>query len=112
MHLIKLTEQPLQDVSHDPGLKKRILLNSGIVPAITQLATTSIAPNMATRSHVHRDVTEVFVILEGTAQARIDGREVVLQSGDCLVVEPGEAHALVNVGAVDLRLLYFGARAG
>lgn len=111
MRLIKSTEQSLQAVSHDPGLQKRVLLGAGIVPAIAQLATTSIAPRMSTRSHVHRDMIEVFVILDGTAHAQVAGAEILLQAGDCLVVEPGETHALVNVGAVDLRLLYFGAHA-
>lgn len=109
MRLIKSTAQPLQAVSHDPDLKKRVLLGSGTVPAIAQLATASLAPKTATRRHVHRDMTEVFVVLEGTAQAQIDGCDLVLQRGDCLVVEPGEEHALFNDGAVELRLLYFGA---
>lgn len=105
-------EQSVLPVSHDSAIEKRVLLAAGMVPAITQLATTSIAPRTATHRHSHRDMAEVFVVLDGKARAQIGDRDLSLDPGDCLVVEPGEMHMLVNIGAVDLRLLYFGVRTG
>lgn len=110
MRLIKSTEQPVEVVSHDADIEKTVLLAAGIVPAITQLATTAIAPCTATHRHSHRDMAEVFVVLAGNARAQIGDRDVSLEAGDCLVVEPGETHMLSNIGAIDLRLLYFGVR--
>ena len=46
--------------------------------------------------HVHTRVTEVYLVARGTAVVRIEREEVVLQSGDVLAVEPGEAHTFLS----------------
>ncbi|MDY7011434.1 MAG: cupin domain-containing protein [Planctomycetota bacterium] len=49
--------------------------------------------------HVHDDC-EAFVILQGKAVMQIDGTEYPLQTGDVVIVEPGEEHHLI-ADAVD-----------
>ena len=45
--------------------------------------------------HVHGDVHEVFVILQGKAVMEVDGKGHALATGDICVIEPGEDHHLV-----------------
>jgi len=45
--------------------------------------------------HVHKDDSEVFIILQGKAKMEIDGKSIPLIAGDVFVAEPGEDHHLV-----------------
>jgi mannose-6-phosphate isomerase-like protein (cupin superfamily) len=56
------------------------------------------APHSLTRE-------EVFVVLEGTASARIAGRDGQAEAGDAIVVPAGVEFELANAGATPLRLV-------
>ena len=47
--------------------------------------------------HVH-DGHEVFLILQGRAVMEVDGERHALESGDVMIIEPGEDHHLVADG--------------
>ena len=97
-----------QPVSHDPGLLKSVWLGAGEVAGLTQLARTRLPAGTVTCAHAHTDMTELFILLEGRLQACIDGRELTLAAGDCLVVAPGESHHLHNPGPGEADLIHFG----
>ena len=42
--------------------------------------------------HLHRTMTEIYLMARGTAEMRIEDQTVLLAAGQVLVVEPGEAH--------------------
>jgi mannose-6-phosphate isomerase-like protein (cupin superfamily) len=42
--------------------------------------------------HLHRTMTEIYLMARGTAEVRVEDQTVVLEAGQILVVEPGEAH--------------------
>ena len=44
--------------------------------------------------HVH-DGCEVFLILQGRAVMEVDGESHPLQTGDVMIIEPGEDHHLI-----------------
>ena len=46
--------------------------------------------------HLHRRVTEIYLVGRGTAEARIEREAVRLEPGHILVVEPGEAHTFTS----------------
>ena len=46
--------------------------------------------------HLHTQITEIYLIAQGTAQIRIEQETVALTAGDMLVVEPGEAHTFLS----------------
>jgi mannose-6-phosphate isomerase-like protein (cupin superfamily) len=46
--------------------------------------------------HLHRRITEVYLVARGTATACVSERRVYLAMGDVLVVEPGEAHTFID----------------
>lgn len=46
--------------------------------------------------HHHERMNEIYLVARGTATGLIDGRQVELSAGDCLVVEPGEHHTFTD----------------
>jgi mannose-6-phosphate isomerase-like protein (cupin superfamily) len=46
--------------------------------------------------HLHRTLTEIYMVGRGTSEIRIEDRTVALQAGDVVVVEPGEAHTFLR----------------
>lgn len=108
MKLRTLASSPLQGVSHDPQILKRVLLRAGEVPHLTQFAQAPIAPGQHTAPHAHPDMYEIFWIEEGRGTLNLDGVEHPLLPGTCVVVEPGEVHELCNTGLQPLVVTYFG----
>ncbi len=45
--------------------------------------------------HLHRRITEIYVVAHGWAVVRVERENVPLDAGDVLVVAPGEAHTTV-----------------
>ena len=46
--------------------------------------------------HLHRRMTEIYMMARGTAEMRVEGQTVHLKEGEVIVVEPGEAHTFVS----------------
>ncbi|MEW5931600.1 MAG: cupin domain-containing protein [Gemmatimonadota bacterium] len=108
MRRVRLDELPEEGVSHDPELRKRVLLRRGAVPRLTAFSRAVLRPGQATTAHAHADMHEVFWVEAGRGEARVGGEALPLEPGVCLLVEPGEEHALACAGPEDLVLLYFG----
>jgi len=45
--------------------------------------------------HVHKRITEVYLVARGT-EMRVEQETVTLESGDVIVIEPGEAHTFLS----------------
>lgn len=46
--------------------------------------------------HVHAEVSEVYLVVRGTAEIRVERQSIMLSPGDLIIVEPGEAHTFVS----------------
>ncbi len=46
--------------------------------------------------HVHAHVTEIYVVAHGAAEIRLAHETITLQTGDLVVIEPGEAHTFLS----------------
>lgn len=55
--------------------------------------------------HAHSAQWEAYYILSGTGQVRTEEGKEGIQTGDYLVLPPGEAHQLINTGSEDLTFL-------
>jgi mannose-6-phosphate isomerase-like protein (cupin superfamily) len=108
MKIVALEAVPEEGVSHDPEVRKRVLLRRGDVPHLTNFARARLLPGHRTSAHSHTDMCEVFLVESGAGQMLIEGREVELRAGLCVTVEPGETHEILNTGDGELILLYFG----
>jgi mannose-6-phosphate isomerase-like protein (cupin superfamily) len=99
--LEKAEEKP---VSHDMGLKKKLLVPGG-VGCISHISQIVLKPGSTASTHSHKDSSEVFYCVRGSIVFNVDGRPVTLSAGSCLIVEPGEEHAIVDVG-VESEMVY------
>lgn len=105
-----LNDLPEESVSHNPEIKKKVMLRFGDLPHLTNFSQARFAPGQSAPAHAHQDMCEVFFVESGSGVIHIDGTEYPLLPGNCIAVEPGEAHEVVNSGTTELVLTYFGLR--
>ena len=108
MHTADLTTVAPEGVTHDPEVAKRVLVRNGAVPHLTTLSQAELRPGQSVSGHHHVDMHEVFLVAGGTGVMTVDGHEIELRAGVCVVVEPGERHRIAQRGDVPLVLTYFG----
>lgn len=106
MKLTSLDKAPFIPVSHDPQLKKQVLMGKGELPHVAAISHIELNPGDTAVSHRHEDAYEVFFGLRGRVDFVVEEDEVPLTAGVCLVVEPGETHSIKNA-AEGSRMLYF-----
>jgi quercetin dioxygenase-like cupin family protein len=104
MKLFSLQDVPYEPVSHDPGLKKKILARDP-VPFIKHINHIILQPGDSVSEHSHSDYFEVFYCIRGDAEFSIKGKILSVRKGNLLFVEPGEAHAIQKVSE-ETELLY------
>lgn len=105
-----LNELPEQPVSHNPQIKKKVMLKLGDLPHLTNFSQARFAPGQSAPAHAHQDMSEVFFVETGVGTIYVDGKAYALVPGNCVAVEPGEVHEVVNTGTSELILTYFGLR--
>ena len=62
--------------------------------------------------HYHSEMTERFVVLEGSIEVAIGGQRLTLQAGESAVALPGDAHSFRNASSERARLLLLATPAG
>lgn len=66
------------------------------------LAEATVAPGESTAAHYHCEAEEIYLVTGGEGRVRVGEEEREIRAGDCVVIPPGEVHALRNTGASDL----------
>jgi len=61
------------------------------LPIAVGFATTGI-----NEPHLHRTVTEIYLVARGTSRLQVGDATIELSPGDMVVVEPGEAHTFLG----------------
>ncbi|MBD2483332.1 cupin domain-containing protein [Planktothrix sp. FACHB-1365] len=110
MKITDLNQIPEQEVSHNPAIKKKVMLSLGDLPHLTNFSQACFAPGQVAGGHSHADMCEVFFVESGWGNMAINGTDYELKPGVCIAVEPGEVHEVTNIGNTDLILTYFGLR--
>ena len=110
MKLISLKDLPEESVSHNPEIKKKVMLRFGDLPHLTNFSQARFAPGQVASAHAHQDMCEVFFVESGSGFISIDGEKYPLLPGSCVAVDVGEVHEVVNTGTDELVLSYFGLR--
>ena len=108
MKRVTLADVPEEGVSHNPEIRKQVLLRRGDVPRLANFSRARLLPGQRARAHRHLDMSEVFFVERGAGVMRVEGAELPLCPGVCVAVEPGEEHEIVNTGSGELVLYYFG----
>lgn len=63
-------------------------------------------PGVTFAPHYHEEVEETFYILEGTGIFKINGKEVNVEQGIALRLEPKESHGIINTSNAKLRMIF------
>lgn len=108
MKLVRINEVADEGVSHNEKIRKRTLLENGEIGAITQYARAVFPPGEKAEAHSHIDMCEVFTVLSGCGEIRIDDVAYVFAAGTTVLVDAGEEHEITNTGSTDLVVSYFG----
>ncbi len=110
MKVTSLASLPQEGVSHDPQLKKQVILRRGQVPHLMSFSRSCVSPGQTTSPHAHADMVEVFLVQSGRGVLTVDGQKVALSADICVTIEPGETHEIACHGDEPLTLLYFGVQ--
>ena len=108
MKLIRLNEVPEKGVSHNPAIRKRVLVENKVIPRVTNYARAVFPPGEKAARHVHDDMAEVFTVESGSGEICINDVAYVFGVGTTVVVEPGEVHEITNTGKTAMVVTYFG----
>ncbi|MEL6500688.1 MAG: cupin domain-containing protein [Cyanobacteria bacterium J06623_1] len=108
MKITNLQNLPAKQVSHNPEISKKVMLNQGEIPHLTNFSQATFAPGQVASAHSHQDMSEVFFVSQGQGIMQIDGTDYELVPGVCIAIEIGETHEVTNTGTDNLVLTYFG----
>ncbi len=97
MRHIRLDDIPPEPVSHDPTLKKQVMLGDSILPGMRNFSHIVLPPGQKVQEHSHENGFEVFYCIRGEVRFTVNGTEIVMKGEECLVVEPNEAHELMPI---------------
>lgn len=107
MRLVKTSEVPATGVSHNPEIKKKVLVERGVIPQVMTFGEATFLPGQGVDEHVHDTAYEVFYIQSGKAEFVVNGEAVTVFPGDCIVIEQGEKHFQHNPFENSVTWLYF-----
>lgn len=110
MKCTELKDLSEESVSHNPAIKKKVMLRLGDLPHLTNFSQARFAAGQVVPAHTHSDMCEVFFVESGAGLMLINGQNYPLTPGVCIAVEAGEQHELQNTGSDELVLTYFGLR--
>ncbi|PLY11657.1 MAG: cupin domain-containing protein [Desulfuromonas sp.] len=110
MKITSIDSTEERGVSHNPQIKKHVLLENGEVQHITNLSQAAFPPGETACAHSHPDMTEIFLIESGQGIITIDGESFPLQAGMCITVEQHEKHQIDNTSSADLVILCLGIK--
>ena len=74
MKITNLQNFPLQAVSHNPEIRKKVMLSMGDLPHLTNLSQASLAPGQISAAHSHQDMSEVFFVTTGEGMIKVGDR--------------------------------------
>lgn len=62
------------------------------------LAEARLPPGASTTPHYHPQAEEIYYILSGQGEMRIDREHHAVGPGDAIAIEPGRIHQITNTG--------------
>jgi quercetin dioxygenase-like cupin family protein len=92
MRHIKLCDISPEPVSHDPELKKQVLLRQ--LGLLQGLSRALLGEGSEASEHAHPGAYEVLYLIRGRVEFTVEGRTLMLGPQELLVLEPGERHSL------------------
>jgi quercetin dioxygenase-like cupin family protein len=108
MRLINDKDLAETGVSHNPEIKKKVYLGGDVVPPVTTFSRATFQPGQSVETHAHETMHEVFYILSGKAVFIVEGNEITVTPGSCVLIEAKERHSQSNPFNEPVTWVYFG----
>ena len=98
----------------NPGALKKILVEAGeFTGSVVQMVNWARLPcGRSFNAHYHQDMQELFVMMQGRVQLRVDNQQQILEKGDSVLIDAGSVHRMDNIGDEDAEYLVVGVSAG
>jgi mannose-6-phosphate isomerase-like protein (cupin superfamily) len=113
MHLDKKLLKPIANYRGGQGtVQYRRALDSDVF--LTNWAYVDhllIPPGASEGQHYHKGVEEIYYVLNGDGQVKVNGDTADIHKGDGIPIRFNEAHSFVNNGSADLELMIVGISA-
>jgi mannose-6-phosphate isomerase-like protein (cupin superfamily) len=95
-----------QEIPWRPGYRNFVL--AGREQGLACIAGYSvIEPGAGAPLHAHKDVDEVFILLEGTLDLRLGDEQRLVEANHTIAIPAGVPHAFVAVGPAPVRMFTF-----
>ncbi len=95
-----------QEIPWRPGYRNFVL--AGRDQGLACIAGYSvIEPGAGAPLHAHKDVDEIFILLEGTLDLRLGDEHYLVEANHTIAIPAGVPHAFVAVGPSTLRMYTF-----
>jgi mannose-6-phosphate isomerase-like protein (cupin superfamily) len=95
-----------EEIPWRPGYRNFVL--AGREQGLACIAGFSIIqPGAGAPLHLHRDVDEVFIVLEGTLDLRLGDERHLVEAEHTIAIPAGVPHAFVAVGTRPVRMFTF-----
>ena len=94
--------------NHKGNILKKVFLEKGEIPNLMMFSAATFKPQQEVEMHKHDTMFEVFYIQSGKAEFVINNKKHIVESGDCITIEPGELHSQSNPFHEEVTWLYFG----
>jgi len=114
LRTIRSADLPFVPAGHEdpqnPGVWKKVLLEKADLQAghVQMVNWARLPVGNSFAPHYHQDMQEVFVIVQGVAEAVVGGESVTLQRGDAILIDPHEVHEMSNPGPDEVEYLTLG----
>ena len=108
MKLVKANSLKEEGTSHNPEVKKQVILKKGDLPHQMMLGTAVLLPGQEVSPHSHESMHEVFVLQEGQLEFTVNQNKYLLEAGDCITIAPHETHSIKNKTTQKAKMLYYG----
>jgi len=104
MEIININEA-VSFVTKDGSLIREVLSPRNSYLKNQSLAGATLLPGRATLEHYHLESEEIYYILQGQGQIRIEEEVREIKPGDGIVILPGKSHKVWNIGKENLVFL-------
>jgi len=95
-----------REIPWRPGYRNFVL--AGREQGLACIAGYSvIEPGAGAPLHAHKDVDEVFILLEGTLDLRLGDQQRLVEANHTIAIPAGVPHAFVAVGPAPVRMFTF-----
>lgn len=117
MKVVKFDQKEFIPAAHedpkDPGVLKKILFKKDelLEGRVQMINWAYLLPGKSFRKHYHEEMEEIFIIVSGEAEMKVDEKKLKLSKGDAIVMSPGEQHEMYNTGVGTVEYVVVGITA-